>query len=164
LDREREILVAMPFKKRGKRSLKLSDFIFTLSLDLKWGPPENVRALLREAEAEGMVRIDGETVHADFDDKDVEIPMGFKPTSEETLLDKGIRLITSQTGLSRKEAIAMANEKQDQLRRLVELDAVVLLVAREMGLEVRALAEEAYQNLLFRTTQEKGEEANNSLW
>jgi hypothetical protein len=164
LDREREILVAMPFKKRGKRSLKLSDFIFTLSLDLKWGPPENVRALLREAEAEGMVRIDGETVNASFDDKDVEIPLGFKPTSEETLLDKGIRLITSQTGLSRKEAIAMANEKQDRLRRLVELDAVVLLVAREMGLGVRALAEEGYQNLLFRTKQEKGDESDDSLW
>lgn len=166
MDRERKILVAMPFKKRGKRSLKLSDFVFTLSLDLKWGPPENVRALLREAEAEGMVRIDRETetVHADFDDKAVEIPLGFKPTSLETLLDKGIRLITSQTGLSRKEVIAMANEKQDQLKRLVELDAVVLLVAREMGLEVRALAEEGYQNLLVRTKQEEGDEANNSLW
>jgi hypothetical protein len=162
LDRERKILVAMPFKKRGKRSLKLSDFIFTLSLDLKWAPPENVRALLREAEAEGMVRIVGEMVHASFDDKDIEIPMGFKPTSEETLLDKGIRLITSQTGLSRKEAIAMANEKQDQLRRLVELDAVVLLVAKDLGLEVRALAEEGYQNLLLRTKQEKAVEEDNT--
>jgi hypothetical protein len=90
--------------------------------------------------------------------------LGFKPTSLETLLDKGIRLITSQTDLSRKEVIAMANEKQDQLRRLVELDAVVLLVVREMGLEVRALAEEGYQNLLVRTKQEKDDEANNSLW
>lgn len=164
MDREREILVAMPFKKRGKRSLKLSDFIFTLSLDLKWGPPENVRALLREAEAAGMVQIDGETVSASFDEKDVEIPLGFKPASEETLLDKGIRLITSQTGLSRKEAIAMANEKQDRLRRLVELDAVVLLVAREMGLDVGSLAEEGYKNLLSRIKQEKGDEADSSLW
>jgi hypothetical protein len=162
LDRERKILVAMPFKKRGKRSLKLSDFIFTLSLDLKWAPPENVRALLREAEAEGMVRIEGEMVHASFDDTEIEIPMGFKPTSEETLLDKGIRLITSQTGLSRKEVIAMANEKQDQLRRLVELDAVVLLVAKDLGLEVSALAIEGYQNLLSRTKQEKASEADNS--
>jgi hypothetical protein len=33
-----------------------------------------------------------------------------------------------------------------------------------MGLEVRALAEEGYQNLLVRTKQEKDDEANNSLW
>jgi hypothetical protein len=54
LDRDKAFLVATPFKKRGKKSLKISDFIFALSLDLKWGPPEKVRALLREAEAEGI--------------------------------------------------------------------------------------------------------------
>jgi len=32
----------------------------------------------------------------------------------------------------------------------VELDAVVLLLAREMGIDVRELAGQAYQNLLAR--------------
>jgi len=150
LDREKSILVATPFKKRGKKSLKISDFIFALSLDLKWGPPEKVRALLREAEAEGMVKMEGEMVNAIFDAEAVEVPLGFKPSSEEGILDQGIRLITSQTGMSRKEVIALANEKQDSLKRLVELDAVVLLVAAEMGIDVRDLAARAYENLLAR--------------
>jgi len=150
LDREKAYLVATPFKKRGKRSLKISDFIFALSLDLKWGPPEKVRALLREAEAAGMVKIEGEVVNASFDDQEINIPLGFKPTSEDSILEKGIRYITAQTGMSRKEVIALANERQDDLKRLVELEAVVLLLARELGLDVRALAEEAYQNLLER--------------
>lgn len=150
MDREKSILVATPFKKRGKKSLKISDFIFALSLDLKWGPPEKVRALLREAEAEGMVKMDGDIVNAVFDAEAVEVPLGFKPTSEEGILDQGIRLITSQTGMSRKEVIALANEKQDSLKRLVELDAVVLLVAKEMGIDVSDLAARAYENLLSR--------------
>ena len=150
MDREKSILVATPFKKRGKKSLKISDFIFALSLDLKWGPPEKVRALLREAEAEGMVKMDGDIVNAVFDAGAVEVPLGFKPTSEEGILDQGIRLITSQTGMSRKEVIALANEKQDSLKRLVELDAVVLLVAKEMGIDVSDLAARAYENLLSR--------------
>lgn len=150
MDREKAYLVATPFKKRGKRSLKISDFIFALSLDLKWGPPEKVRALLREAEAAGMVKIEGEVVNASFDDQEINIPLGFKPTSEDSILEKGIRYITAQTGMSRKEVIALANERQDDLKRLVELEAVVLLLARELGLDVRALAEEAYQNLLER--------------
>ncbi len=150
LDREKSILVATPFKKRGKKSLKISDFIFALSLDLKWGPPEKVRALLREAEAEGMVKMDGDMVNAVFDAEAVEVPLGFKPTSEDGILDQGIRLITSQTGMSRKEVIALANEKQDSLKRLVELDAVVLLVAKEMGIDVSDLAARAYENLLSR--------------
>lgn len=155
MDREKAFLVATPFKKRGKKSLKISDFIFALSLDLKWGPPEKVRTLLREAEAEGMVKMEGEVVHATFDAEAVDIPVGFKPTTEEGILDRGIRLITSQTGMSRKEVIALANEKQDSLKKLVELDAVVLLVAREMGIDVRDLAGEAYENLLARSKEQK---------
>lgn len=142
--------MATPFKKRGKKRLKISDFIFALSLDLKWGPPEKVRALLREAEAEGMVKMDGEMVNATFDAATVDVPLGFKPSTEEGILDQGIRLITSHTGQSRKEIIALANEKQDRMKKLVELDAVVLLIAREMGIDVSDLATKAYENLLAR--------------
>jgi hypothetical protein len=159
LDKEKAYLVATPFKKRGKSSLKISDFIFSLSLDLKWGSPEKVRSLLREAETEGMVRIEGEMVHAIFEEKDVQIPVGFKPTTEEGILERSIRLITSQTGMSRKEVIALANERQDSLQKLVELDAVVLLVAREFGLDVSSMATEAYQNLLARLKEEQSESA-----
>ncbi len=155
MDRDKAFLVATPFKKRGKKSLKISDFIFALSLDLKWGPPEKVRALLREAEAEGMVRMEAEMVHAIFDAEAVDVPLGFKPSTEEGILDRGIRLITSQTGMSRKEVIAVANERQDSLKMLVDMDAVVLLVAREMGIDVRELAAEAHENLLFRCKEEK---------
>lgn len=150
MEREKAILVATPFKKRGKKSLKISDFIFALSLDLKWGSPEKVRALLREAETEGVVTMDGEMVSATFDLEAVDVPLGFKPSTEEGILDQGIRLITSQTGMSRKEVIVLANEKQDSLKKLVELDAVVLLLAREMGIDVHDLAAKAYDNLLAR--------------
>ena len=155
LDPEKAFLVATPFKKRGKTSLKISDFIFALSLDLKWGPPEKVRALLREAEAEGMVKMEGDMVNAIFDAAAVAVPLGFKPSTEEGILDQGIRLITSHTGMSRKEVIALANEKQDSLKKLVELDGVVLLIAREMGIDVSELATAAYQNLLSRGKVEK---------
>jgi hypothetical protein len=157
LDREKAYLVATPFKKRGKESLKISDFIFALSLDLKWGPPDKVRALLREAEADGLVRLEGEMVHASHDTVAVEIPLGFKPSVEEGILEKGIRLIIAKTGMSKKEVIALANDKQDSLKGLVDLDAVVLLVGRELGLDVSSLASEAYQNLQAKTGQGKGE-------
>lgn len=157
MDREKAYLIAIPFKKRGKKSLKISDFIFALSLDLKWGPPEKVRALLREADAEGMVKLDGEVVHASFEAESVDVPVGFKPSSEEGILDRGIRLITSKTGMSRKEVIALANEKQDSLQRLVDLDAVMLLVARELGIDVSDLAAVAFQNLLARVDMDSAD-------
>lgn len=154
MDLEKNYLVATPFKKRGKDSLKISDFIFALSLDLKWGPPDKVRALLREAEAEGLVRLDGEMVQASPDAMAIDIPLGFKPPIEEGILDKGIRMITAKTGMSKKEVIALANKKQDSLQGLVDLEVVVLLVASELGLNVNVLASEAYQNFLAKVNQE----------
>ena len=148
MDREREYLVATPFKKRDKKRLKISDFVFALSLDLKWGPPEKVRALLQEAADEGLVRIEGDYVHAAFEEEKAEVPVGFVPSKDEDLFEKGVRLIVSATGMGRKEAISMVNERQDSLQGLVRLDAVALLVAREMGLEVGDLAQEAYENLV----------------
>ncbi len=153
MDRERAYLVATPFKKRGKKSLKMSDFVFALSLDLKWGPPDKVRALLQEAADEGLVRIEGDYVTAAFDDDQAEVPVGFRPSKEEDIFEKGVRLIVSATGMARKEAISMVNERQDTLQGLVNLDAVALLVAREMGIDVRDLALEAYQNLTERGRQ-----------
>lgn len=148
-------LVAVPFKKRGKKSLKISDFIFALSLDLKWGPPDKVRALLQEAEKEGLVSLEGEMVHATDETGSLEIPAGFKPAATETIFDRCIRLIISSTGMSRREVIAIVNERQDSLQRLVELDAVALLVAKELGLEVADMAEESYQNLINRKVKER---------
>jgi len=141
-------LVATPFKKRDKKSLKISDFVFALSLDLKWGPPDKVRALLQEAADEGLVRIEGDYVHAAFGDTQAEVPVGFRPSKEEDIFEKGVRLIVSATGMGRKEVISMVNERQDSLQGLVNLNAVVLLVAREMGIDVRDLAQEAYNSLM----------------
>jgi len=148
LDREREYLVATPFKKRDKKRLKISDFVFALSLDLKWGPPDKVRALLQEAAEEGLVRIEGDYVHAAFDDLQADVPVGFRPSKEEDIFEKAVRLIISATGMGRKEAISMVNERQESLQGLVNLDAVALLVAREMGADVRDLAREAYEILV----------------
>lgn len=155
LDRERAYLVATPFKKRAKKSLKMSDFVFALSLDLKWGPPDKVRALLQEAADEGLVRIDGDYVHATFDDDQAEVPVGFRPSMEVDLFERGVRLIVSATGMGRKEVISMVNERQDSLQGLVNLDTVALLVAREMGIDVRDLALEAYQNLVDEGLQDQ---------
>ncbi len=148
MDREKAYLVATPFKKHGKKSLKVNDFIFSLSLDFKWGSPEKVRALLREAEAEGLVKLENDMIHASIEMDMMEIPIGFKPSTNEGIMDRGIALISAKTGMSRREVIALANERQDALLKLVDLDVIVLLLAGEMMIDVSELAREAYENLI----------------
>ncbi|NLX39931.1 MAG: hypothetical protein A4E50_00155 [Methanosaeta sp. PtaB.Bin087] len=153
MDRDRAYLVATPFKKRDKKTLKISDFVFAISLDLKWGPPEKVRALLQEAADEGLVRIEGDYVHSAFEEGQAEVPLGFSPQKEEDLFEKAVRLIVTSTGMGRREVISMVNERQDSLMGLVNLEAVALLVAKEMGVEVRELTDLAYRNLIEEAKQ-----------
>ena len=42
----------------------------------------------------------------------------------------------------------------------MELDAVVLLIAKEMGIDVGELASQAYENLLTRCKNEKNSKQN----
>jgi len=162
VDRERAYLVATPFKKRGKNSLKVSDFIFAISLDLKWGSPDKVKALLQEAADEGLVRMEGDMVHANFNEEQVNVPVGFKPAKEEDAFEKVIRLIVNEIGMSRKEVIAMVNERQDSLQGLVNLDVVALLVAREMGMDVSEMAQKAYLDLISEGRPKGGGEAGST--
>lgn len=45
---------------RDKPILSMSEFIFDLSLKQKWGPPDKVKSLLRDAESNGWVRSYGD--------------------------------------------------------------------------------------------------------
>jgi hypothetical protein len=62
-DEERLKTVQSVFKAKAPRDkpiLSMSEFMFGLTLDKKWGPPEKVRQLLKDAEARGWIRTTGE--------------------------------------------------------------------------------------------------------
>ncbi|UZE92652.1 MAG: DUF2240 family protein [Methanosarcinales archaeon] len=146
--------VAMPFRKRGKTVLMVSEFIFALSLDLGWFSPEQAKRVLQVAKEAGLVAVKGDEISPNFDAATVEIPLGFKPElsqlKEQPLFDRIIDLIMT-TGVSRKEAIALVNEKQERLQLMIEVTA--LLVAKERGVDISHLADEAYGTLIATSSQ-----------
>lgn len=141
--------VAMPFRKRGKNILTTSEFIFALSLDLGWFSPEQAKEVLSKAKNEGLVSIKDDEISPNFDFKAIEIPLGFRPDlkREQSIFERIIERVM-MTGLSRKEAIALVNEKQERMAKLIEIEVSALLVAKERGVEVEDLVDEAYQSLV----------------
>jgi len=141
--------VAMPFRKRGKTILMTSEFIFALSLDLGWFSPEQAKEVLKSAKEAGLVTVKDDEIMPNFDAASIEIPFGFKPElsqlKKQPLFDKIIDLIMT-TGASRKEAIALVNEKQERLKLVIEVTA--LLVAKERGVDISHLADEVYGSLV----------------
>lgn len=145
------ITIAQPFKKKGKNSLTASEFVFALSLDLGWFSPEQARQVLALAEKAGILMKKGDEIKPNFDPKGIEAPFGFKPDLkailQRTVFDEIVERIMS-SGLSKRDAIALVNKKQESLSKLVTIEVAALLVAKERGVEIADLVEKALMELI----------------
>ncbi|MDD5473213.1 MAG: DUF2240 family protein [Candidatus Methanoperedens sp.] len=143
--------VSMPFLRKGKETLKESEFVLALSIDLNWFTPDQAKIVLAEAEKSGLLKRNGEMVSASFDISGVNIPSGFKPQQgifeKKTLFERIIERITSGTGMDKRKAIALINKKQEELAKMVVIEVSAILVAIEHGILVDDLIEEEYAAL-----------------
>ena len=167
-----EQVVAHVFRKKGKVT-SISEFVFALSLDLKWFSPDQAESILTNAKQRELVRITGEVVEPLFDIHSVEIPIDFRPdqsiadrqersidatackdevleeteeaSDERTVID---RVVEQLSGVkSKQEVIRLINDTQERLG-IVETDAVALLVARACGIDVSGMIDEVYDRLV----------------
>ncbi len=143
--------VSMPFLRKGKETLKESEFVLALSIDLNWFTPEQAKIVLAEAEKSGLLKRDGEMVSPAFDISGVKIPSGFKPQQgifdKKTLFERIIERIISGTGIDKRKAIALINKKQEELAKTVVIEVSAILVAIEHGVLVDDLIDEEYAAL-----------------
>ncbi len=144
-------IVSMPFKRKGRETLKESEFIFALSIDLNWFSPEQARTLLTEAENEGLLKRDGGAVNPLFDLASVQIPSSFKPESApegKFIFERIIDRVTVAKGFEKRTIISLVNKKQEELMKMIDIEVSALLVAIEQGVMVDDLMEEEYRSLI----------------
>ncbi|OYT63710.1 hypothetical protein B6V01_001345 [Methanosarcinales archaeon ex4572_44] len=145
--------LSQPFKVKGRRKLGIKEFIFTLTLDLKWFNPTEAKAIVQIGLENELLKREGETLIACFDPTQVNPPIDFKPTAKllttgkQTLFEKILDQIIIQTGIEKRELIAAINKNQDTLSKLVEINVSALIVGIEHGADIKDLIETAYQEL-----------------
>src|SRR5574341_221689 len=142
--------VSMPFKRKGKETLKESDFVLALSFDLNWFTPDAAKNILNSAEKEGLLKREGELISPAFDFASVEIPSGFKPTGfseKKTIFERTIERILLGTGLEERKVIALVNKRYEDLSKLVVIEVSAILVALELGVLADDLIDEEYKAL-----------------
>lgn len=143
--------VSVPFKRKGKDSLKESEFVLALSFDLNWFSPDQAKKVLLEAEKAGLIKREGDIIHPAFDLSSVDPPNGFKPgvfEEERSIFDRIIERITMETGMDKRKVIALINKKRDELSKLVEIEVSAILVALELGVPMDNLIDEEYKALI----------------
>ncbi len=144
-------VIAAAFKSKGKKKMKKSELIYTMSFDLNWFSHEASKKVVEEAEKEGLISGNDE-VEPTFNLEDVIIPSDFKPDLREllsrSLADKIIEEIAEKTGKSYQEVVSMINEKQEKMANLLSFEVVALIVAKEFDIDITKYIEEVEKSVL----------------
>lgn len=143
---ELKIVIAEPFKRRGKARLTPAEFTFALTLELKWLTPEESRALIDEGLKAGLLKEEKGRIAPAFDYRSVVVPSGYRPGAgisvKKSLLDRIVGLLAA-SGMSEAEARELIRRKQEDLCDLITPEAAGLIVAKEKGLDAGNLIDEA---------------------
>lgn len=107
-------------------------------MDLRWFEPDQARAFVDRCQDRGLLEATDDGLAPTFDVREVEVPLGFKPTlpGEATPLDDLLDRLVEEAGLDREQAVACVNQEQDRFGGLLDAQVAGLVVARSEGLDV----------------------------
>ncbi len=147
--------IASAFKSKGKKKMDRKELTYTLSFDLKFFSHETSKKVVEHAERRGLLHeVDG-FLHPSFELDEEDVEPDFKPDvnrifSDESVFDRIVDRIVSETGKDRGSVIAEINQKQLQLGNILNIEVVALIYALENGIEVRNFIDEVETELLSR--------------
>jgi hypothetical protein len=152
-------VVAAPFLRRGTETVTRTEFVYSLTGDLGWFEPEGAQAALERGLEAGLLEEEEvEGLRPGFDVGTVEVPEGFSPdtdlgatnartegTQKGGVFERAVERLVG-AGYEKREAVAEINRRHTEMGD-VRVEAAALLVAKEEGLRVSDLAEDALEDL-----------------
>ena len=145
--------LAAPFYHSRVQKLGRSELIYYYSFDRRWMDRDQVDLLLKRGLDQGLLQTDGEYFSLLFDLTDVEIPIGYKPSSAifevtdpvQQLIDR----IASHDGLSPEAITRSMNEMiRDQFDGNLRPEAALVILAKKSGTPYTDLLELLRKELL----------------
>ncbi|MDY6865247.1 MAG: DUF2240 family protein [Halobacteriota archaeon] len=149
--REREFIIAQPFKKLCKERLTVEEFIFALSLDLEWFTPEEAKEIVDRALGLGLLKKSGDDIEPGFDPRNLEKPPGFRVDLSLFNLvpdDDVLKKIARDAGIGIDEVTKRIEEKSKELGEIVKEEVIKIMVAKELGVGIDEMVDRAYERLI----------------
>jgi|Deesub1362A_J573_1020465.scaffolds.fasta_scaffold00082_23 hypothetical protein len=140
---EMKKVIASVFRKVGKQSVSMNDFVFCLSFDFRWCPPDEAREFVKRGLAEGLLEADDNVFTPTFDLDGVDVPVAYRPPKEVFSKPDLFERILSRLckKMEKKEAISRINSLQERLK-ILDAEVVALIIARNMNIDVEDLIDE----------------------
>ncbi len=153
---ELETCLGVLFKRKGKSVMTETEFMLTVSFDYRWFTPREAQTLLDISVKRGLLVRTEEFLRPNFDIKDIEAPLSFRPSKEVLSGDKEevslfaqlIQLISDKGKMKKRDAVARVNRTQARLG--VDVEVAAVLVARDLGADVDPFLEPVRKEILAR--------------
>jgi hypothetical protein len=145
---ELKLMAAKPFKMRGKSRLTPSEFLFSITIGLKWFSHEDGKIAMEEAKRAGYLRLEGGKLVPAFNIHEIEVPDHFRPTENIFIMKPLMERIIEKMGIERHEALEIIDNKRISLYGLVIPEVAGMIVLKEKDIDVSQFLEEAYELLL----------------
>jgi hypothetical protein len=155
-------VIAAAFKSKGKRKMKSSELIYTMSFDLNWFTHEESRKVVEAAKQAGIIEGDEEISPA-FDVDSVEVAPDFRPDAKKVLstsfVDELITEIAEKAGKSYQEVVSMINAEQERVSNLLSFEVVTLLVAKGYDVDISRYLDTVEMSLFGSVPRKKTEDS-----
>jgi hypothetical protein len=145
--------LAAPFYHSRAQKLGKSELLYYYAFDRRWMDREQVDLLIHRGVEQQLLGTDGDMYYPLFDLAEVQIPIGYKPSSSifdahdpfEQLLDR----ITSHTKMEPEAIIAKMNQViSEHFDGKIRPEAALVIVAKQNNIEVSDLLFSLKQALL----------------
>jgi hypothetical protein len=155
---ELQQILALIFKRKGKGVLTEKEFVFSASIDFRWFTPKEAQRLLNMGLEKKLLERSNGFIKPSFDYKAVDVALDFrpekdmltesKPKEDMPLFPTILELISRNSGLQRREAVARINKIQERLG--VDIEVASLVLARDLDIDISDLVPRAMDEVLSR--------------
>lgn len=144
-------IISYIVRSKGASALTLNELRYALSFDYGWFTPEEAKKIINVALERELIVCEGTSVKILFDYSRYSVQVGYKPTCaslRKSLFDELLEWM-SENGVKKSDVLAQANKRRMSLGGLIEIEVAILLVARDMGFDIRNFVKDVYIEILY---------------
>jgi hypothetical protein len=129
-------VISAPFKSMRKEQLKKGEIIYFLTIDKRWMNSDQAGKLIRMAADDGLLRESGGLISPTYNVSEVDIPLGYKPSSEIFVKDNPAELLIEDIAQKREvEASEVVAEINSLIKKGFDgnlgFEAAAVIIARK---------------------------------
>ena len=153
-------VIAYIYNRAGKEELTAQELRLAMSMDLRWFTPKEAEEIVDGFQNKRLlVRTGSGGLRPAFNYRKVTPPRDLRPskqellggTGEEPLFVRMVGHITDRADEEKRNVISLINRKAGELG--VEVEAAAMLIGDQLGVDMRAFADEALETIAAKSRQ-----------